>query len=78
MDWNPCYGRECKLGWGWNESLDILIPVEENPRNVTSEVVNQRQYSVDYFLSNHLVCWASFSFISEIYDKNFRTIYVFF
>ena len=35
-----CWGRECKLGWGYNENFKILIPIQENPPNVTSGVRN--------------------------------------
>ena len=36
MSWRGCNGRECKLGWGWNESLNRLISVEGEPHNLTS------------------------------------------
>ena len=39
MDWKYCFGRECKLGWGYNASLHLFIPAEERP-GVTSEVEN--------------------------------------
>ena len=35
-----CWGRECKLGWGCNQDFKILIPVQGEPPNVTSEVGN--------------------------------------
>ena len=38
MSWNYCWGRECKPGWGYNEYLNLLIPVQGRPPNVTSEV----------------------------------------
>ena len=37
---NYCYGRECKLGWGYNEPMNRLVPVDEEPLNVTSEINN--------------------------------------
>ena len=41
-----CWGRECKLGWGYNQSLDLLIPVEEEAPLIISESVNQWGYEV--------------------------------
>ena len=35
-----CWGCNCKVGWGYNDSLDLLIPVEEAPPNFTSIVTN--------------------------------------
>ena len=63
MSWWPCDGRECKLGWGWNESSFRLIPVEGEPRNATSEAVNQCEYYVFPLSSTILPCWVSFLFI---------------
>ena len=60
MGWWLCNGRECKLGWGYNNSLDQLIPIEEEPLNVTSHTVNQWEYWVFSFSSNIVVYWVSF------------------
>ena len=35
-----CYGRECKLGWGYNQVFDQLIPVKGEP-NVTLNIANK-------------------------------------
>ena len=71
MSWY-CYGRECKLGWGYNDPLDLLIPVQGEPLNVTSEAVNRWGYWVYPLLSNILFCWASFLFIYLIQYEYFR------
>ena len=74
MSWWPCDGRECKLGWGWNQSLFQLIPVQGEPLNVTSEAVNQWGYCVWDFASDDLLCWASFLFIHSIQYEYFRSM----
>ena len=63
MSWAACVGREFKLGWGWNQSLDLLIPVQGEPLNVTSEAVNQWEYWVYNLASDCLVRWVVFLFI---------------
>ena len=63
MNSELCIGRECKLGWGYNESLNRLIPVEGKPRNVISEAVNQWEYSVVNLSSTDLICWVNLLFI---------------
>ena len=63
MNWWPCDGCECKLGWGWNESMARLIPVEGRPRNITSKALNQSVYSVYSLSSTVLICWVSFLLI---------------
>ena len=63
MNWCPCYGRECKLGWGWNQSLDLLIPVQGQPLNVTSEAADLQVYCAFNLSSDILLYWASFLFI---------------
>ena len=40
MDLESCWGRECKLGWGYNGDLNLLIPVQGEPLNVASGVGN--------------------------------------
>ena len=64
MSWWPCYGRKCKLGWGWNESLHQLIPAKGRSLDITSETLNTCEYRVYNLSSDHLVCWASFLFIN--------------
>ena len=74
MSWWPCDGRECKLGWGYNESLAQLILVKGEPRSTTSEAVNQWEYFVYPLSSTILPCWVSLSFIHyfcmNISDQN--------
>ena len=60
MSWWGCYGRECKLGWGWNESLNRLISVEREPRNITSGALNKWEYFFYNYSSTVLVHWVSF------------------
>ena len=63
MVWKDCGGRECKVGWGYNEHLDVLISVEPNSP-VKSTTKNDWQYfiydvsatSVPYFVSFSLIC----------------------
>ena len=57
-----CWGRECKLGWGWNRDLNLLIPVQGEPPNVTSEIKNEWGYWPYNLSSNNLQHWVSFSF----------------
>ena len=63
MSWGACYGRECKLGWGYNDPLDLLIPVQGESLNVASEPVNQWWYWVYPLSSDRLVHWVGFLFI---------------
>ena len=63
MNWEWCWGRECKLGWGYDESLGLLIPIEEDNPNVTSEVENKWHYDVSRSSSNDIPYWVSLSFV---------------
>jgi len=65
MSWELCSGRECKLTWGWNQSLNLLIPVQGQPLHVTSEPVNQWLYWVWDFASDDLLCWPYLSLYLE-------------
>ena len=56
------WGRECKLGWGWNQDLDVLIPVQGEPPNITSEVKNEWDYSTWNVSSTDIECWVSVLF----------------
>ena len=50
-----CHGRECKLGWGYNESLDLLIPVEDHISTVISEVKNESFYEANSISSDDIL-----------------------
>ena len=39
-----CWGRGCKLGWGYNSYLGLLIPVEKELTNVALETENYWGY----------------------------------
>ena len=58
------YGRECQLGWGWNEDLNLLIPVQGKPPGVASQVKNTWNYSnwPSTMSSTHIECSVSFLF----------------
>ena len=45
-------GRECKLGWGYNEYLNLLISVQGEPPNAKSEVLNSWYYSTPSTVSS--------------------------
>ena len=60
MSWRSCFGRKCKLGWGYNESYFRLIPVEGTPCNITSEVANQLGYYVFALSSKDPIYLVSF------------------
>ena len=76
MGWWDCDGRECRLAWGYNQSLDLLIPVQRQPLNVTSEPVNRWWYEVWDFSSDNFLSWASFLFIHSIQYEYFRYVLV--
>ena len=46
-----CFGRQCKLGWGYNAFFDHLIPIEGEPLNITSETKYYWNYPVIDLLS---------------------------
>ena len=56
------WGRECKLGWGWNESWNYLIPVEGEPPNVTSASIKTWDRSAQLLSPTDIQCWVSFLF----------------
>ena len=60
MSWIDCYSRECKLGWGYNESLNLLIPVEGQPVNVKSELQSDCWYGVVGFSSGFPTYYVGF------------------
>ena len=45
-----CLGRDCKLGWRYNEALNLLIPTKEAYQDNKSKVNNKWEYFV-YSLS---------------------------
>ena len=53
------WGRECKLGWGYNEDLRTLITVEGESK-VTPETKNQWWYHVWNISSTDIEYWVSF------------------
>ena len=57
------WGRECKLGWGYNKDLGLLIPVQGGPLNVTSEVRNIKSYDIFSVSSINIQYWVSSSFV---------------
>ena len=65
-------GRECKLGWGYNHSLDLLIRVDGEATNVRSEKWNLWKYAVYSLSSNDIDNWVNFLFIDKICYKSFR------
>ena len=55
----PCtWGRECKLGWGYNESLERLIPVEVEASDIKSETCNLWKCSVRSSSSTNIRYWV--------------------
>ena len=54
------WGSDCKLGWGYNNSLDLLIPIEGNPLSLAAEDMNDWEYSIHKLSYNTIVYWVSF------------------
>ena len=86
-----CYGRKCKLGWGYIKDLDLLIPIEGEPLNIistaddeselngnfSSSVANKRWSSSDYSLSTtNIPYWVSLLFMYQIFSS-FLDLYEF-
>ena len=57
------WGRKCKLGWGYNRSLNQLIPVKGNPINVKTELMNSWGYFPFNSSSNTIVDWVCCAFV---------------
>ena len=68
MTWADCWNHECKLGWGWNEDLNLLIPVEGEPLNVTSETENKWEYFHIPVSSTNIQCWVSFLLAHQVHS----------
>ena len=60
MAYQLCLGRTCKLGWGYNEPLNLLIPIKEEPQDITWKVKNNWEYFVYSFSVDSIPHWASF------------------
>ena len=54
------WGRECKPGWGYNDSLDLLVPVEGEPSNVTAKDWNEWIYGAQSLSTNNIYYSVSF------------------
>jgi len=52
MTTRDCYGRECKVGWGYNKGLNKLIPAEDEYSGITSEVKKEEYYVYDFSLED--------------------------
>jgi len=52
-----CFGRKCKLGWGYNKPFSQLIPIERDSHIVTLKVQNPWEYSVYDLSSNKILYW---------------------
>ena len=46
MYWKNCDERECKLGWGYNEPLDRLIPIEVNHPNSSLKPIKDEYFFI--------------------------------
>ena len=54
-----CYGRKCEPGWGYDELLKKLIPIDGTPPNIISKNDNTSIYKffdlsstdIEYFVS---------------------------
>ena len=68
------WGRECKLGWGYNKSLYLVVPVEGEPPNVTSEIRDHWEHWIYNLSSTDVYHWVSFSFIHRVCYPCFRMI----
>ena len=77
-----CYGRKCKLGWGYIKDLDLLVPIEGEPSNIistvdnkpkledvfSSSITNKKWSSCDYSLSTtNIPYWVSLLFMYQFY-----------
>ena len=54
-----CFGRECKVGWGYNESADQLTSFDSNLPITTSKADNCWWYYVFETMSDNVLCWVS-------------------
>ena len=54
MDCTWCWGRECKLGWGYNQDLDKLVPVTGIPPNISPCVTNDTFDHISDLSSNDI------------------------
>lgn len=63
MSYQLCLGRDCKLGWGYNKSLDLLIPVKEEPLDVTWKVKNTWEFFIDSFSVDNIPYWVSLFYV---------------
>ena len=62
----PCtWGRECKLGWGYNESLERLIPVDVEVSDSKPETWSSWECSVRSASSTYVRYWVSFWFLDQ-------------
>ena len=53
-------GRQCELGWGYNQALDLLIEVDETVNNSRLEKWNLWKYAVYSLSSDNVDNWVSF------------------
>ena len=58
-----CRGRDCTLGCGYNESLDLLIPVEGDLPNVKRTNRNQWGHRIWSLTSTIIYYWVSIFFV---------------
>ena len=68
-----CFERECKLGWGYNQSLDLLIPIEGKPPGIKLEEKNEWDYlrRSCNLSSTKIYDSVSFLFFHKIHHRHF-------
>ena len=59
---SDCWGCKCKPGWGYNQSLGLLMPIQGEPPNLTSTEKNNWDYDVCDLSSTDINDWVSFLF----------------
>ena len=60
MVWKDCGGRECRAGWGYNESLDLPIDFKEGSANIKKFNKIDWQYFVYNLSANSIPYLVSF------------------
>lgn len=60
MTYQLALGRKCELGYGYNESLNRLVPITEKPKKISKKNKKNWEYFVYPFSANNIPHWVSF------------------
>lgn len=64
MSYELCLGRDCKLGWKYDKSLNLLIDTKKEYKDIKLSIKNNWEYSINSLSASNIQYLVTFLFVT--------------